>query len=106
TEEAPSPLRVTGEIAAGDVGVYRLVPGTAIRIMTGAQMPAGADAVVPVEWTNGGIAAVEIYRPAEVGNAVRYTGGDAAAGETLLTAGDRMRPMHIPVAGAGGRRGG
>ena len=72
--------------------------------MTGAQMPAGADAVVPVEWTNGGIAAVEIYRPAEVGNAVRYTGGDAVAGETLLTAGDRMRPMHVAVAASAGRR--
>jgi molybdopterin molybdotransferase len=104
SEGSPSILRVTGEIAAGDIGVYRLVPGTAIRIMTGAQMPAGADSVVPVEWTNGGIAAVEIYRPAEAGNAVRYAGGDAAAGETLLTAGDRMRPMHIAVAASAGRR--
>jgi molybdopterin molybdotransferase len=104
SEGSPSVLRVTGEIAAGDIGVYRLVPGTAIRIMTGAQMPAGADAVVPVEWTNGGIAAVEIYQRAEVGNAVRYTGGDAVAGETLLTAGDRMRPMHIAVAASAGRR--
>ena len=104
SDGSPSVLRVTGEIAAGDIGVYRLVPGTAIKIMTGAQMPAGADAVVPVEWTDGGIAAVEIYRPAEAGNAVRYTGGDAVAGETLLTAGDRMRPMHVAVAASAGRR--
>jgi molybdopterin molybdotransferase len=104
SEEAPSVLRVTGEIAAGDVGAYRLVPGTAIRIMTGAQLPAGADAVVPVEWTDGGIARVEIYRPAAAGNAVRYAGGDAVAGETLLTAGTRMRPMHVAVAASAGRR--
>jgi molybdopterin molybdotransferase len=94
---------VTGEIAAGDIGAYRLVPGTAIRIMTGARLPAGADAVVPVEWTDGGIAQVEIHRPAEPGSAIRYVGGDATAGETLLTAGTRMRPMHVAVAASAGR---
>ncbi len=101
---APAALAVTGEIAAGDVGAYRLAPGTALRIMTGAQLPAGADAVVPVEWTDGGDTRVAIYRPAEHGNAVRYAGGDAAAGETLLTAGTRMRPMQIAVAASAGRK--
>jgi molybdopterin molybdotransferase len=103
-KSSPVRLRVTGEIAAGDIGAYRLVPGTAIKIMTGAQLPAGADAVVPVEWTDDGIATVEIYQPAAVGNAVRYTGGDAVAGETLLTAGVRMRPMQIAVAASAGRK--
>jgi len=79
------------------------VPGTAIRIMTGARMPAGADAVVPVEWTDGGSAFVEIRRSAQAGNAVRYIGGDAAKGETLLTAGTRLRPMQIAVAASAGR---
>jgi molybdopterin biosynthesis enzyme len=92
---APPPLPVTGEIAAGDIGAHRLVPGTAIRIMTGARLPAGADAVVPVEWTDGGRAQVEIHRPAEPGSAIRYVGGDAAEGETLLTAGTRLRPMQV-----------
>ena len=104
SQRSPLTLPVTSEIAAGDTGVYRLVPGTAIKIMTGAQLPAGADAVVPVEWTNGGIARVEIYRKAEHGNAVRYAGGDAAEGETLLTAGVRMRPMQIAVAASAGRK--
>ena len=103
SERTPATLEVTGEIAAGDTGVYRLAPGTAIRIMTGARTPAGADAVVPVEWTDGGAARVEIYRPVTVGNAVRYTGDDAAEGETLLTAGVRMRPMQIAVAASAGR---
>ncbi len=101
---APAALAVTGEIAAGDVGAYRLAPGTALRIMTGARLPAGADAVVPVEWTDGGDTRVAVYRPAEPGNAVRYAGGDAAAGETLLTAGTRMRPMQIAVAASAGRK--
>ena len=104
SERTPATLQVTGEIAAGDTGVYRLVPGTAIKIMTGAQMPAGADAVVPVEWTDGGSARVEIHRPVAPGNAVRYIGGDAAEGETLLEAGVRLRPMQIAVAASAGRK--
>jgi molybdopterin molybdotransferase len=103
-QQAPVMLRVTGEIAAGDVGAYRLVPGTAIKIMTGAQLPAGADAVVPVEWTDGGVAEVAVYQPAKPGNAVRYVGGDAAEGETLLSAGTRMRPMQVAVAASAGRK--
>ena len=103
-EDSPATFLVTGEIAAGDIGTYRLAPGTAMRIMTGARLPAGADAVVPVEWTDDGDAQVAIYRPAEHGNAVRYVGGDAAEGETLLTAGTRMRPMQIAVAASAGRR--
>jgi len=102
--DAPATLPVTGEIAAGDIGAYRLVPGTAIRIMTGARLPAGADAVVPVEWTDGGRAQVEIHRPAAPGSAIRYVGGDATEGETLLTAGTRMRPMQVAVAASAGRK--
>jgi molybdopterin molybdotransferase len=94
---------VAGEIAAGDTGTYRLAPGTVIKIMTGAQLPAGADAVVPVEWTDGGTGRVAVYRPAAPGNAVRYVGGDAAEGETLLSAGTRMRPMQVAVAASAGR---
>jgi molybdopterin molybdotransferase len=101
---SPATLRVTGEIAAGDIGEHRLAPGTAIRIMTGARLPDGADAVIPVEWTNDDDAQVVIYRPAQRGNAVRYAGGDAAQGETLLTAGTRMRPMQIAVAASAGRK--
>ena len=104
SERSPAILPVKGEIAAGDTGIFRLTPGTAIRIMTGAQMPAGADAVVPVEWTNAGVDRAEIYRPVEPGNAVRYTGGDAKAGETLLEKGIRMRPMQIAVAASSGRK--
>ncbi|MBO0804139.1 MAG: molybdopterin molybdotransferase MoeA [Nocardiopsaceae bacterium] len=113
---SPVTLPVTGEIAAGDVGTYRLVPGTAMRIMTGARLPAGADAVVPVEWTDAddaresgpaareGGSRVSVRRPASAGNAVRYVGEDARAGDVLLTAGVRMRPMHIAVAASAGRR--
>jgi UTP--glucose-1-phosphate uridylyltransferase len=105
----PGHLRVTGEIAAGDTGAYRLVPGTAIRIMTGAQLPAGADAVVPVEWTDGGIARVRSTGGRRTsGTRCGYAGGDAAAGETLLTAGHQAcgRCRSRWRVGRGGRRSG
>jgi len=104
SQESPATLRVTGEIAAGDIGAHRLAPGTVIRILTGAQVPVGADAVVPVEWTDGGVAEVAIHRSADEGNAIRHVGGDATEGETLLTAGTRLRPMHIAVAASAGRK--
>ena len=62
SEAAPARLPVRGEIPAGDTGQYRVEPGTCLRIMTGALLPAGADAVVPVELTDGGTA-VAALRP-------------------------------------------
>jgi molybdopterin molybdotransferase len=103
TEENPVTLPVTAEIAAGDTGAYALQPGTAIKIMTGAMLPAGAEAVVPVEWTDGGSARVTIKAGPEYGSAVRLAGEDAKAGEVLVTAGTLLKPMHIAVIAAAGR---
>src|SRR6185437_12972133 len=103
TEENPVTLQVTAEIAAGDTGAYALQPGTAIKIMTGAMLPHGAEAVVPVEWTDGGSARVTIKTGTDHGNAVRLAGEDAKAGEVLVTAGTRLKPMHIAVIAAAGR---
>ena len=103
TEETPATLPVTAEVAAGDTGAYALQPGTAIKIMTGAMLPHGAEAVVPVEWTDGGSARVSIRAGAAYGNAVRLAGEDAKAGEVLVTAGTRLRPMHVAVIAAAGR---
>jgi molybdopterin molybdotransferase len=103
TEETPVTLPVTAEVAAGDTGAYALQPGTAIKIMTGAMLPHGAEAVVPVEWTDGGSARVSIRAGAAYGNAVRLAGEDAKADEVLVTAGTRLRPMHVAVIAAAGR---
>jgi len=103
TEETPVTLPVTAEVAAGDTGAYTLQPGTAIKIMTGAMLPHGAEAVVPVEWTDGGSARVSIRAGAAYGNAVRLAGEDAKADEVLVTAGTRLRPMHVAVIAAAGR---
>ena len=103
TEENPVTLPVVAEVAAGDTGAYALQPGTSIKIMTGAMLPHGTEAIVPVEWTDGGSARVTIRAKAEYGNAVRLAGGDAKAGEVLVTEGTRLRPMHIAVIAAAGR---
>jgi molybdopterin molybdotransferase len=104
TPEQPVTLPVHGEVAAGDTGRHEVTPGTSVKIMTGALLPAGADAVVPVEWTDGGAAGgqVRIARPAEPGNAVRRAGGDAAAGDVLLTAGTRLGPVQLGLLAAAG----
>ena len=103
TEENPVTLPVTAEVAAGDTGAYALQPGTAIKIMTGAMLPHGTEAVVPVEGTDGGSARVSIRASTEYGNAIRLAGEDAKAGEVLVTAGTRLLPMHVAVIAAAGR---
>ena len=103
SEQTPVTLPVVAEVAAGDTGAYALPPGASIRIMTGAMLPHGTGAVVPVEWTDGGTARVAIYGRAEAGHALRLTGDDAKAGDVLVTAGTRLRPMHVAVIAATGR---
>jgi len=102
SEKNPVTLPVVAEVAAGDTGAYALPPGTAIRIMTGAMLPHGTEAIVPVEWTDGGQARVEIRATVGPGSSVRLAGEDAKAGEVLVKAGTRLRPMHIAVIAAGG----
>ncbi|MEU8197911.1 gephyrin-like molybdotransferase Glp [Microbispora amethystogenes] len=102
---APVTLPVIGDVAAGDGGLNAVGPGLVARVMTGAPMPAGADAVVPVEWTDGGTARVRIDRPAPPGNAIRRAGEDVLAGETVLREGARIGAAQVGIlAGAGRRR--
>jgi len=103
SKDAPVTLPVVGEVAAGDTGAYAVAPGTCMRITTGAKLPGGADAVIPVEQTDGGVAKVSIRASVGPGHAVRFSGGDARAGEVLLTAGTRLGPMQVAVAAAAGR---
>jgi molybdopterin molybdotransferase len=100
--DAPVTLPVTGEVAAGDTGACAVVPGQCVRILTGAKLPAGADAVVQVEWTDGGRTKVAIRHAAGPGNAVRRAGGDAKAGDVLLTAGTVLGPPQIGLVAAAG----
>ncbi len=103
TGEHPVVLPVDGEIPAGDTSNHDLVSGRVIRIMTGAPLPAGADAVVPVELTDGGTSQVAIRRAVVAGDSVRRAGGDAQPGDLLLSAGTRLGAVHIGLLAASGR---
>jgi molybdenum cofactor synthesis domain-containing protein len=90
----PVTLDVIGELAAGGVATDVVRPGTAIRIMTGAPIPEGCDAVVMVEETERvGESKVTIRTAASVGDAIRRAGSDVQAGTTVLTHGVVVTPM-------------
>jgi molybdopterin molybdotransferase len=99
---APLTLPVDGEIAAGDTSGRALAPGTCIRIMTGAPLPAGADAVVQFELTDSGTAQVLIREPVEAGTHVRARGGDAVPGDLLLARGTRIGAVALGLLAAAG----
>jgi molybdopterin molybdotransferase len=122
SEEFPAVLEVVGDVAAGAAEPLRVGPGQAARIMTGAPLPPGAETVVPVEWTDGGLGRgpvggmrahsaapeaafghVRVYRPAEARAHVREQGSDVRAGERALAAGTVLGPPQIALLAAIGR---
>lgn len=92
---APVSLRVLETVGAGSVARQALASGTAIRIMTGAPVPDGADAVVRVEDTGEAGDAVLVRAAVPSHGNVRDAGEDMRAGETVLEAGRRLRPADI-----------
>lgn len=122
TDEFPAVLTVVGEVAAGSGVLPQVGPGEAARIMTGAPLPPGAEAVVPVEWTDGGAGGgavtsmrpaseapdgasgeVRVYRPAEPRAHVRAAGSDVHAGDLALEAGTVIGAPQIALLAAIGR---
>ncbi len=100
--DAPVRLRVAGDLAAGQMATEPLEPGTALRIMTGAPMPEGADAVVPLEWTHHGVDWVEVARAVRTGGNVRRIGEDIPQGGRVVAAGTSLGPGEIGVLAATG----
>jgi molybdopterin molybdotransferase len=103
SEQSPVVMPVIGDIAAGTTTAYSVQPGLCVRIMTGAPMPPGADAVVPVESSDGGVAQVAITAPAPVGQHVRPAGSDAAAGTEVLARGAHLGATQVGLLAAVGR---
>jgi molybdopterin molybdotransferase len=97
SESSPVVLPVVGDLAAGASGDVEVVSGSAVRIMTGAPMPVGADAVVPVERTDGGTDHVTISGAVDAGAYVRREGEDVARGQVVLRAGDVVTDRTIAV---------
>ncbi|MFD3834797.1 gephyrin-like molybdotransferase Glp [Streptomyces sp. NPDC058642] len=122
SEEFPAVLDVVGDVAAGQAELLHVGPGQAARIMTGAPLPPGAETVVPVEWTDGGLGEgpatgmraralapegaeghVHVYRSAEARAHVRAKGSDVKAGDRALEAGTVLGPPQIALLAAIGR---
>lgn len=122
SEEFPAVLAVVGDVAAGSGELPTVGPGQAARIMTGAPLPPGAEAVVPVEWTDGGTGGgaasgmtpasaapegaggeVRVHRAAEARAHVRSRGSDVQAGDLALAAGTVLGPPQIALLAAIGR---
>ena len=101
--QTPAVLTVIDDVPAGDRARMRVVPGSAVRIMTGAPLPDGADAVVPVEWTDAGTTTVSVERPVDSGAFIRRAGEDVAAGARVLRADTVLGPRQIAVLAAVGR---
>jgi molybdenum cofactor synthesis domain-containing protein len=95
--DAPVTLRIVGELAAGRAPTIAVGAGDAIRIMTGAPMPDGADAIVMVERTRAEGDAVEILQAAEPGDHVRFAGGDLEIGQQVFNVGTVLTPAHLGV---------
>lgn len=100
TAENPVRLPVAEDIPAGRTDPLTLQPGTAHRIMTGAPLPAGATAVVPVEATDAATDTVTIRASARAGQHIRRAGEDVTAGTTVLRAGVALTPAALGLAAA------
>lgn len=114
-EGAPVVLEVEGDVPAGAPGAPAVRQGAAVRVMTGAPVPVGAEAattadvaVVQVEWTDAAQtgpppARVAVHRPVAAGRNIRRAGEDVEAGERVLRAGDRLSPRHLGLLASLGR---
>lgn len=101
----PTRLVVVGTVAAGQAPEEAVGPGQAVRIMTGAPLPAGADAIAIVETTRpDGGDAVLVDAPVEVGDHIRAAGEDLAAGQEVFAPGTVLRAGHLGVLATTGRR--
>jgi molybdopterin molybdotransferase len=99
---APVRLNVVGDLGAASWRPARLTPGTCFSIAAGAPLPAGADVVVPVDWTDQGMASVEIKQTPKKGYGLRRAGEELPAGAVLARAGTPVNPALIGVLAATG----
>lgn len=97
TPDDPRPLKVAGESMPARPADATVTPGTCVRIMTGAPLPDGADAVVPVEQTETAGDEVRVTAPVTPGRHVGEVGEDIAKGTKVLRAGRKLKPQDLGV---------
>lgn len=102
-DDTPGELRVIEDIAAGHAPKLRVERGTASRIMTGALIPEGADAIAQVEITDGGRDVVRVQQAVARGTSIRQRGDDMRAGDMIVRSGALIRAAEIGVLASAGR---
>jgi len=102
--DIPGTLNVRGEVRAGDQLQSDLLPGEALEIMTGAPVPAGADAVVMIEHVTRTGERVQIDQSSEAGQFINQRGAEAVSGTELIPAGTRLDASHIATLATIGQR--
>ncbi|MGK2859720.1 MAG: molybdopterin molybdotransferase MoeA [Thermoanaerobaculia bacterium] len=103
THDIPVLLRVAGDLPAGAVAEATVEAGAAMRIMTGAPMPRGADCVAQVEVTDGGSEQVHVFQALKPGANIRRRAEDMREGETVLRSGARIGAGEVGVAASAQR---
>lgn len=103
SEESPVTLTVVDDVPAGFRADIPVTPGNAVRIMTGAPLPSGAECVVPVEKTDGGTETVQIRESVDAGAYIRRAGEDVIVGDTVVRAGTLLSARHLAVIAAVGK---
>jgi len=108
SQQSPRRLQVIDTVSAGSISGHKVEPGTAIRIMTGAPVPEGADSVVKFEDTDeaqhkGSPAEIGILSEAEAGLNIRRAGEDITAGAKVLSKGIVIRPQEVGILASLGR---
>ncbi|GIF97275.1 molybdopterin molybdotransferase MoeA [Catellatospora citrea] len=98
----PARLNVVGDLAASSWRPARLTPGTCFSVAAGAALPQAADVVVPIRWTDQGMASVEVHHPAKRGYGVRRTGEIVTEGMVLARAGTSVTPALVGALAASG----
>lgn len=99
---SPVALQVIGEVSAGGSCTVTVQSGTAVRVLSGAPIPEGADAVLAEEFAEVGSGEVRARAGAEQGRNILFRGGEISAGEELVRAGQMLTPSRISLIVAGG----
>ena len=101
--DRPLQLEVIEDLPAGYISAKKLEKGKAIRIMTGAPVPKGADTVIPVEETKKENGSVLIFRATTSGENIRKSGEDVKEGDRVISGGDKVRPAEVGMLASVGR---
>ncbi len=102
TPQRPVSLKVLGDVSAASWRPVRLIEGTCFAVAAGAVLPVGTDTVIPMSWTDEGMAAVQVGQVPKRGHGLRHAGEDVESGEVLATEGRHITPQLIGLLAAAG----